>query len=410
MSQDKVYTLLERLELDLNFAKDLILKEFHFLGVFDPTDDWKILDRAIGGGQLVKWCEDGFLKNNISPIGRVYGCEKRKASVQYAKYIHDLKGTYKHTGDYNLDNDSLLTRFDDISFLHSDRDFKYIEIGNYPYNDGSVNNNVIWNKFISDTRASRADAGAVVVQASFLSQPFKGMSRTVKQDLIALGCYKVIINDYSDFDQKKAKVKTCILFFRRGYTGLVTFVERKTGLEVKTVLQKPFDMIFDPGHRKFLDEVKKAKTKSFTRFPQYKAFKNKEEYCLGPYYKTEGFDKNPLKTFIDIEPNSPKEKNYYVVFASAKTKEEFDVIKEHHKSFWFNDAVQAALILTRYQISLDATQYAAIPYTKIDRVFGENELFELWNISEEAREAARELVKECNHKKEKVKVVNEEDN
>lgn len=408
MSQDKVYTLLERLELDLDFAKDTILCELNSLGIFDPTNNWKILDRAIAGGQLVKWGEDGFLKNNISPIGRVYGCEKRKASVQYAKETHDLKGIYTYTGDYNLDNDSLLTRFDDISFSPLERDFKYIEIGNYPYNDGSVNNNVIWDKFISDTRKSKADAVAVVVQASFLSQQYKGMSKTVKEDLIALGCYKIIINDYSDFDEKKAKVKTCIIFCKRGYRGLVSFVERKTGLEVKTVLEKPFDMIFDPGHRKFLDEIKKAKTKSFARFPQYKGFENKEEYCLGPYYKTEGFDKNPLKTFIDIEPNSPKEKNYYVVFASAKTKEEFDVIKEHHKSFWFNDAVQAALILTRYQISLDATQYAAIPYTKIDRVFGEDELFDLWNISEDAREAARELVKECNYKK--VKVVNEEDN
>jgi len=389
-----------RYDINLDFISSVIIQEMKSEGWWN---NYVVRDRVMASGQLVAPIEQEYLKEGINPSGKVYGCEMHQMDVQYAIHKHNLKGVYKYTGEYMNE-----PKFDNISFSPLERDFKYIEIGNYPYNDGSVNNNVIWNKFISDTRKSRADAVAVVVQASFLSQRFTGMSRTVKKDLIALGCYKIIINDYSDFDEKRAKVKTCIIFCKHGYTGLVSFVERKTGLEVKTVLEKPFDMIFEPSHRKFLDEVKKAKTKSFTRFPQYKAFKNKEEYCLGSYYKTEGFDKNPLKTFIDIEPNSPKEKNYYVVFASAKTKEAFDVIKEHHKSFWFNDAVQAALILTRYQISLDATQYAAIPYTKIDHVFGENELFELWNISEEAREAARELVKECSHKK--VKVANEEGN
>lgn len=410
MSQDKVYTLLERLELDLNFSKDIILKELNSLGVFDPSEDWKILDRGIAGGQIVKWCEDSFLENNICPIGRVYGCEKRKITVQLAIVTNKLKGNYIHTGDYMIE-----PRFDNISFLPGERNFKYIEIGNYPYNDGSINNNVIWNKFISDVRKSRADAVGVVVQASFLSQAYSGMSKSVKDDLIALGCYKIVVNDYSDFPEDKAKVKTCIIFCRRGYQGLVEFVERKTGLSVKTVLDAPFNMIFNPGHIKFLSEIDLARKKSFNRFPQYKKWtadsaSNKELWAIGSYYKTEGFDKNPLKQFVLIPPNSGKEKDYYCVFGSAKSEADAVTLREQLNSFWFNDAVQAVLMLTRYQISLDKTQYAKVPKTDIVSVFSEDDLFDLWGITPESKDIAKELVKDCNHKKIKEKTDDSENN
>jgi hypothetical protein len=295
-------------------------------------------------------------------------------------------------------------RFDDISFLPGERNFKLCEVGNYPYNDGSVNNNVIWNKFIADARASQTDFLAVVVQASFLSQKFTGMAKKVKKDLIALGCYKIIVNEYSDFDERLAKVKTCILFCRRGYEGLVTYVERRTGRTMQKDLTSPFDMIFDPGQRLFLDELDAVRFYSFERFPQYKKWikdhsDNKKLWAIGSYYKTEGFDRNPLKPFVKIEPNSGAEKNFYCVFGSAKTEAEVDIKMEQLRSFWFNDAVQAALLLTRYQISLDKTQYAKIPKTVIDHVFGADELFDLWNVSEEARQAAKALVADCDYKK-----------
>jgi hypothetical protein len=413
MSQDKVYTLLERLELDIDFAAKEISKELNNNGIYDPTDNWVVLDRAIGGGQIVKPIEEAFIFYQGSANERVFGCEKRKATVQYATDTHNLQGQYEHTGDYNMDNETLLTRFDNISFLPGERNFKLCEVGNYPYNDGSVNNNVIWNKFISDVRASQTDFVGVVVQASFLSQPFKGMAKAVKQDLMALGCYKIIINEYSDFDEKKAKVKTCIVFCRRGYTGLVTYVERSTGRTLQKSLDSPFDMIFDPGQIKFLDELDTARLHSFARFPQYKKWTqdnadNKKLWAIGCYYKTEGFDKNPLKPFTIIEPNSGEKKNYYCVFGSADTKDEAELVLEKLKSFWFNDAVQAALLLTRYQISLDKTQYAKIPKTAIDRVFGANELFDLWSISEDARKAAKELVKNCDYKLKSAKNTDED--
>ena len=404
MSQDKVYTLLERLELDLEFATKEISKELNDNGVYNPKDNWIVLDRAIGGGQIVKPIEEAFIFYQGSANDRVYGCEKRKATVQYAKDTHNLQGQYKHTGDYNMDNETLLTRFDNISFLPNERDFKLCEVGNYPYNDGSVNNNVIWDKFISDARASQTDFVGVVVQASFLSQKFTGMAKKVKKDLIALGCYKIVVNEYSDFDERLAKVKTCILFCRRGHEGLITYVERRTGRTIQKDLTSPFDMIFDPGQRKFLDELDSVRLQSFNRFPQYKKWikdksDNKKLWAIGSYYKTEGFDKNPLKPFVKIAPDSGAEKNFYCVFGSAKTEAELDQTMEQVKSFWFNDAVQAALLLTRYQISLDKTQYVKIPTVTIDHVFGADELFDLWNISADARQAAKELVKNCDYKK-----------
>ena len=404
MSQDKVYTLLERLELDLEFATKEISKELNDNGVYNPKDNWIVLDRAIGGGQIVKPIEEAFIFYQGSANDRVYGCEKRKATVQYAKDTHNLQGQYKHTGDYNMDNETLLTRFDNISFLPNERDFKLCEVGNYPYNDGSVNNNVIWDKFISDARASQTDFVGVVVQASFLSQKFTGMAKKVKKDLIALGCYKIVVNEYSDFDERLAKVKTCILFCRRGHEGLITYVERRTGRTIQKDLTSPFDMIFDPGQRKFLDELDSVRLQSFNRFPQYKKWiKDKSDkkklWAIGSYYKTEGFDKNPLKPFVKIAPDSGAEKNFYCVFGSAKTEAELDQTMEQVKSFWFNDAVQAALLLTRYQISLDKTQYVKIPTVTIDHVFGADELFDLWNISADARQAAKELVKNCDYKK-----------
>lgn len=387
-----------RFDVDLKVIADTIVEELKSHGIIGSKENWKIRDRAFASAQLTKPIEEEYIQLGIHPKERVYGCEMHKMDVKYAINQYGLKGTYIHTGDYMIE-----PRFDNISFLPNERDFKLCEVGNYPYNDGSVNNNVIWNKFISDVRASQTDFVGVVVQASFLSQPFKGMAKQVKQDLIALGCYKIIINEYSDFDEKKAKVKTCIIFCRRGYTGLVTYVERSTGRTLQKSLDSQFDMIFDTGQIKFLDELDTARLHSFARFPQYKKWisdnaNNKNLWAIGCYYKTEGFDKNPLKPFTIIEPNSGEEKNYYCVFGSADTKDEAETVLEKLKSFWFNDAVQAALLLTRYQISLDKTQYAKIPKTIIDHVFGANELFDTWSISKDAREAARELVKNCDYK------------
>lgn len=399
---NKLYTLLERLDLNLSFLEKDFISELFSLGIFNPNESWKVRDLAMGGGQLVSVVEKNFILNNISPKDRVYGCEKRKLNVQYAVETHNLQGNYVHTGNYLDEEDNLvIPKFDNISFQPGERDFKYIEIGNYPYNDGSINNNVIWNKFISDVRKSDADAVGVVVQASFLSQQFKGMAKSVKKDLISLGCYKIIVNDYDDFDQDKAKVKTCIVFCRKGYIGNVTYVERKTGLTVSRPLELSFDMIFDPNKRILLSEVEAARLKSFSRFPQYIKFKktHADKWAVGCYYKTENFEQNPLKPFSIIPPNSNKEKNYYVVFGSADSEQAAIDLKEKLESFWFNDCVQAVLILTRYQISLDATQYAKIPKTNIDRIFGIDELFDIWNISEPTRTAAREIVKDCNHKK-----------
>jgi hypothetical protein len=390
---------LVRFDVDLSTITKVIIDELDANSVFNPNNDWRVLDRTMASGQIVKPIEDSFKYHCGSVKERVYGCEMHEMDVKYAINQHSLEGNYIHTGDYMIE-----PRFDNISFLPSERDFKLCEVGNYPYNDGSVNNNVIWNKFIHDAKSSDTDLLGVVVQASFLSQKFTGMAKKVKQDLIALGCYKIVINEYSDFDENKAKVKTCILFCRKGYDGLVTYVERSTGRTVQKSLQSPFDMIFDPDQRAFLDELDSAHTKSFDRFPQYKKWikdepSNKNLWAIGSYYKTEGFDKNPLKQFVKISPNSGEEKNYYCIFGFAKTEAEIDSKLEQLKSFWFNDAVQAALLLTRYQISLDKTQYAKIPKTTIDHVFGDDELFDLWNISDSARKAARELVKDCDYKK-----------
>ena len=401
MSQDKLHTLLERLELDLGFIEHAFKQELSELGVFDTSGNWKILDRAIGGGQLVKWCEDEFVTNNISPVGRVYGCEKRRLNVEYALETHDLKGTYIHTGDYMIP-----PRFDNISFLPDEnRTFKYIEIGNYPYNDGSVNDTVIWHKFIAQAKESRADAGAVVVQASFLSQQNKGMSKAVKKDLIALGCYKIVVNDYGDFDETKAKVKTCMPFWSRGYQGLIEFVERKTGHSVKTVLDKPFDMIFDPVHRTFIDEMSAATKAKTERKPKWARLSSadKKKWCIGSYYRTEGFDKNPLKPFVILDPTGDQSKDHYVVFGKADTQVQAEELLKQLNSFWFSDPVQAFMLLTRYQISLDYTQYAKVPKTTVDHVFTNDELYTLWNISDPVKKLVETLVKDCNHKKVKEK-------
>jgi hypothetical protein len=396
-----------RFEVEESPIYKALVAELNEQNIFDSKNNYIVRDRAMGSGPIIKLVEDGFVWNGVNPNGRVYGCEMHKMDVQYAIHKYNLQGIYIHTGDYMIE-----PRFDSISFLPSDRNFKLCEVGNYPYNDGSVNNNVIWPKFIADVRASDTDFVGVVVQASFLSQQFKGMAKKVKQDLIALGCYKIVINEYSDFDETKAKVKTCIVFCRKGYVGRVTYVERSTGRTVQKSLELPFDMIFDTNHIQFLDALDQSRTLSFARFPQYGKWckdtpENKKLWAIGSYYKTEGFDKNPLKQFVKIAPLSGAERNYYCVFGSAKTEAEIDRVLEQVKSFWFNDAVQSALLLTRYQISLDKTQYAKIPKTIIDHIFSEDELFKIWGIPENAKQAAKELVKNCDYKK---KVAIEESN
>ena len=387
-----------RFDVDLGPIAQTIVNEM-------KSQDWLgkyvVYDRAVGSGQLVSPIEKELIAMGLDPKNLVYGCEMHQMDVQYAKHKHGLKGIYIHTGDYMTPS-----RFDNISFLpDGNRTFKYIEIGNYPYNDGSVNNTVIWNKFITDARASKADAVAVVVQASFLSQQYKGMSKSVKKDLIALGCYKIVVNDYSDFDETKAKVKTCIVFCRRGYQGLVAFVERKTGHSVKTVLDKPFDMIFDPVHRRFIDEMSAATKTKTERKPKWARLSaaDKKKWCIGSYYRTEGFDKNPLKPFVILDPTGNQAKDHYVVFGKADIRAAAEDLLEQLNSFWFSDPVQAFMLLTRYQISLDYTQYAKVPKTTVDHVFTNNELYRVWNISDPVKKLVETLVENCNHKKVKEK-------
>jgi hypothetical protein len=379
-----------RYDVDLGGTTAIIVGELQDLLV-----DHKILDRAMAGGQLVSAFEHNLQTLSINTEDRVFGCELFKMDVHYAIKRYNLKGNYIYTGDYMNE-----PKFDGISFLPGKRDFKYIEIGNYPYNDGSINNTVIWNEFIVKARQNQADAVAVVVQASFLAQQFKGISKSVKLDLLSLGCYKIVINDYNDFDEDLAKVKTCILFCRRGYQGPVTYLERSTGFTVIQPLEKPFDMIFNPLHREFLDAVEKAHIGSFKKFPSWKKLSaaDKKKYAIGAYYRTEGFDKNPLKPFKILHESDDLSKDHYVIFGTADSKQEADNLLLRLQSFWFNDAVQAILMLTRYQISLDATQYAKVPKIKIDRVFGENELFDLWQISDVAKDMAKNLVANCSHK------------
>jgi hypothetical protein len=412
--QSKQYTLLTRLDLDISFASKCIVDEMKTLSIFDKDSNWKVLDRAIAGGQLIGVVEQELLNNQIDPVGRVYGCEKHEIVVQYAINKLKLKGKYVTNPYKSEDGLAVTPRFDDVSFIDSNRNFKYIEIGNYPYNDGSISNTPIWDKFIDQARKDNADAVAVVVQASFLSQDSsKGFAKKVKDNLQKLGCYKIVINDFDDFGEK-AKVKTCIIFCRKGYAGSITYVERKTGRSVVKSLDQSFDMNFDPNKIQFLSELKtggmtktdsifsEEKFISFDRFSTYKASSPeiKKKFCIGGYYKANGYEKTPLRPFKILDPSlikideKKKTTNYdwYVIWGYADTLELAEIELEKLKSFWFNPCVTAALMLTRYSVSTDATQYAAIPKTEIDHVFSENELFDRWNISTEMRDFAKSLL------------------
>ena len=100
-----------------------------------------------------------------------------------------------------------------------------------------------------------------------------------------------------------------------------------------------------------------------------------------------------------LDPTSDQAKDHYVVFGKADTQDEAEALLKLLNSFWFSDPVQAFMLLTRYQISLDYTQYVKVPKINVDHVFTNDELYSLWNISDPIKELVETLVKDCNHKK-----------
>jgi len=333
-------------------------------------------------------------------------------TVEWANYLHAIHGVPAENitlvGDskrlevgqfagYNtiMDSDFLSAEFNQNENMKFD-----VVVGNPPYNDGSINNTVLWDKFIVHKNL-KSDNLVLVIPSSFLSQKFNGMSKSVKESLMLRGCNAIVINDYSTF--QNAKVKTCTVFCKSGHKGQVKLIDGVSKIEIMINLNEQNTLIFNPEH---VDLVKRVEANSNGKHPKMLKWidlssHDKSKWAIGSYYKTEGFESNPLKAFKILDPSMGESNNYYVVFGIADTEEDAKILYEKLVSFWFSDIVQAYLILTRYSISLDRTQYSYLPFVKIDHVFTNEEISSLWGISTESVESAKILTSNCHHKKNK---------
>ena len=205
-----------------------------------PADVWTSTkttfeDPALAGGQFVAEIEKrlsavGHSEKNISK--RVFGSEKSPHRVQYAISKNKLVGNYTAT--------DFLTTPTDMNRVAQ------IAVGNPPYNDGSKGRNPIYQLFLEKYATNPPDYLFKIIPSNWFSQPKNKLGRSVRSSLIKLGVYKIKMNSYSAFEN--AKVKTCTVFCRKGYTGEFTIINSYLVRDLKRLGLWDEVMVMDLKH------------------------------------------------------------------------------------------------------------------------------------------------------------------
>ena len=313
-----------------------------------PADVWTSTkttfeDPALAGGQFVAEIEKrlsavGHSEKNISK--RVFGSEKSPHRVQYAISKNKLVGNYTAT--------DFLTTPTDMNRVAQ------IAVGNPPYNDGSKGRNPIYQLFLEKYATNPPDYLFKIIPSNWFSQPKNKLGRSVRSSLIKLGVYKIKMNSYSAFEN--AKVKTCTVFCRKGYTGAIQLVDELGNSTTINDLSRTILYTANKQEIELLEQLKPADP--FTTHSGSKGKTN--SWRIVTSYRKENFEITPMNQLKILPPNYENQGGYRV-FGEFKTKTEAEAALIEYKSFWHSKLVEWVMKKTRTSTTLDNPQIEWVP-------------------------------------------------
>ena len=349
----------DRLKFKMSFIKKIILDELPDKVLLDSSVT--IHDPALAGGQIISAIESRMSELKVSNqeiSARVSGFEEDSIAVDYAVNRHALKGKFEVKPREK----------------QSAMNFNII-VGNPPYNDGSSARNPIYHLFLENFAKNPPDYTFQVIQANWFTQPDKKLGKSVRDSLKKLGLYKIVLNPYDTFET--AKVKTCTVFCKKGYTGNVELIDSDTGFtRTLTDLDQIILYTVNPDELAILNKLKPSDP-----WKTYSGNKgNTNEWRIVTSYRKENFDVTPLNPLRVIEPEYESQSGYRV-FASFKTEQEAKDALVQYKSFWHSKLVVWIMQRTRTSTTLDNPQVIWVPKITIDREFTDNDLYAHYGLT-----------------------------
>jgi hypothetical protein len=247
---------------------------------------------------------------------------------------------------------------------------------NPPYNDGSKGNAPIYQHFVEKVKLYKPKAAIIIVQANWLMQKSK-LGKQMRKDLKEIGIKRLTINAVDAFP--KAKVRTVSMLCESGYTGSVTLADAVT--KDHRVIKNFDDLIPFLGHSGKFDLIDRLRSLggSWTTRSGKEGDTNKWRIVVS--YKNFEIKKDPLGHMKIIEPNFTKQSGYRV-FSEYDTEADAISALEIYKSFWRSKLITFILRYTRVSNTLDNPQIAWVPKVALTKVYTEEEVYKLFNLTQ----------------------------
>ena len=291
------------------------------------------------------WLEDSICKKRWNLFFKYNNINEQSLNI---KYIQEL--------DMNMEN-------------------TIIE-GNPPYNDGSKGRAPIYDKFLEKLSKNQPKKVTFIIPTNWFTQPHNKLGRDVRQFLKELGLYKIQMNPVDLFEG--ATVGTCTVFCKKGYIGKIQLVSanNKDQFEIAN-FEEQIIPEFDTVSRNLLMRLRPEKP-----FVTYAGGKfDTNCWRIMTSYRKERFDIEPLNPLKVFEPNY-KSQSGYRAFASFVTQSDAEKNLEFYKSFWHSKLIKFIMRKTRTSTTLDNPQLFWVPVIEIDRVFTDEDLYKIFNLTD----------------------------
>jgi hypothetical protein len=379
--------------------QEIIMAQKHFanpslgiLGSPDPIWLWKnsisnlsseILDSILEGNQKIvaptvgQGTEIQALKEISTDWHKlkekIIAIDKFCCFTNRIKYNYQIKTIWtdflklEFTGDKNMDN------FKDTVWLM-----------NPPYNDGSKANNPVYQHFIDKVVQFKPRAAVIIVQANWLMRDNK-ISNKIRKDLAKIGLRKMILNPVDAFPG--ASVRTVSLICENGYNGKITFEEASTKKSIELQnLDGLIPFCFDNDKKKLLEKLRlKTKPVKFSAGP--KKGSSWQSYFIATAYQNFDIAGDPFGHIRILLPNTGEEfdpkkgASGYRIMAECKTKKEAEEKLSFVRSYWHSKLVTFIMKYRRTSYTLDNLQISWVPYLDPAKVYTDNEIYEMFNLS-----------------------------
>lgn len=338
----------------------------------------QFIDPALGGGQFVASIERrlrdfGWSENDIA--NRVSGFENNQMRINYAKNKYSL------VGDYTAEN--FIEK--DISMIEN-----VVVVGNPPYNDGSAGRAPIYDKFLEKLVQINPEKVCFIIPTNWFSQNHNKLGKSVRSSLKTLGVYKIVLNPVTLFSG--VTVGTCTVFCVKDYAGKVELENGETGeiIEINNFDEQILTE-FNPISLGLLNRLK-----PFSPPVTYGGTDKADKWRIMTSYRKERFDLEPLNILKVIEPNY-KSQGGYRMFTYFDTEDQALEYVEYYRSFWHSKLIKFIMRRTRTSTTLDNPQLRWVPVPKkIDHVFTDEELYLIFNLTQEEIEVVEDDARKYN--------------